>query len=115
MPPNAHCQWEERDGVKVCVVCDRPYLGRAENPIRTCHGKVAPAIAPVKSRGVGDTVAKTIQKATFGLVKPCGGCKQRQAKLNAWFPYATDKATKAITLAITEWQRPEALQRLLAS
>jgi len=36
------------------------------------------------SRGLGDTVAK-LTKA-FGI-KPCGGCKKRQKKLNEWFPY----------------------------
>jgi hypothetical protein len=37
-----------------------------------------------KSRGVGDTVAKIT--STLG-VEPCGGCKERQAKLNQMFPY----------------------------
>lgn len=37
------------------------------------------------SRGLGDTVAK-ITKA-IGL-KPCGGCKKRQDKLNKNFPYS---------------------------
>jgi len=39
---------------------------------------------PVRSRGLGDTVAKVT--STIGI-KPCKGCKKRQAKLNKWFPY----------------------------
>ncbi len=36
------------------------------------------------SRGLGDTVAK-LTKAVG--IKPCGGCKERQKKLNEMFPY----------------------------
>tara|TARA_Y100000310_G_scaffold235449_1_gene238499 strand:+ start:252 stop:512 length:261 start_codon:yes stop_codon:yes gene_type:complete len=37
------------------------------------------------SRGLGDTIAKV----TKGLgIKPCGGCKKRQAKLNKSLPYS---------------------------
>jgi hypothetical protein len=43
-----------------------------------------PVIHNCESRGLGDTVAK-VTKA-FG-VKPCGKCKQRQAKLNELVPY----------------------------
>ena len=39
------------------------------------------------SRGLGDTVARVIKKATGGKVKPCGGCKKRQAALNKLMPY----------------------------
>ncbi len=38
-------------------------------------------------RGLGDTVARVIKKATGGLVKPCGGCKKRQEILNKLVPY----------------------------
>lgn len=39
---------------------------------------------PAKSRGLGDTIAQ----ATKAIgIKPCGGCKKRQAKLNATVPY----------------------------
>jgi hypothetical protein len=55
------------------------YLRRwAENP---------PALRRPKSRGLGDTVARFIRRITRGRVKPCGGCKKRQATLNAMFPY----------------------------
>lgn len=37
-----------------------------------------------KSKGLGDTVAK-ITRAVG--IKPCGGCKKRQAKLNKLIPY----------------------------
>lgn len=40
-----------------------------------------------KDRGLGDTVARVIQKVTGGRVKPCDGCKRRQAKLNELVPY----------------------------
>jgi len=43
-----------------------------------------PDYPAAKSRGLGDTVAK-ITKAVG--IKPCGGCKKRQKKLNEWFPY----------------------------
>lgn len=39
------------------------------------------------SRGLGDTIAKAIQVATLGIVKPCEKCKERQAKLNRLVPY----------------------------
>jgi len=44
-------------------------------------------ITPKKSRGLGDTVAKTIHKIGMGKIKPCGGCKRRQAYLNKKFSY----------------------------
>ena len=47
-----------------------------------------PKNKPWKSRGLGDTIAK-VTKAVG--IKPCGGCKARQAKLNALVPYKVDK------------------------
>ena len=44
-------------------------------------------VAPTKSRGLGDTVAKAIHAVSRGKIKPCGGCKKRQAKLNKLVPY----------------------------
>jgi hypothetical protein len=41
---------------------------------------------PERKRGLGDWVASGIKAATFGMVKPCGGCGSRQALLNKWFP-----------------------------
>ena len=45
-----------------------------------------------KSRGLGDTVAKAIEVATFGLVKKKSGCgcDKRQQWLNEKFPYRDD-------------------------
>ena len=42
----------------------------------------------MKSRGLGDTIAK-MTKAVG--IKPCGGCKKRQEKLNKRFPYKSRK------------------------
>lgn len=36
------------------------------------------------SRGLGDTIAKLAEKLG---IKPCGGCKKRQALLNRLVPY----------------------------
>ena len=36
-------------------------------------------------RGLGDTVARAIHKVTG--IEPCGGCKDRQEKLNRVVPY----------------------------
>jgi len=44
-----------------------------------------------KSRGIGDTIAK--MTSAVGI-RPCGGCKQRQAWLNKKFPYKDSTATQ---------------------
>lgn len=56
----------------ICVWCKR--AARTKDTRRNC---------PV-SRGFGDTIAWFA--ALFG-VKPCGGCKGRQEKLNDVVPY----------------------------
>ena len=38
-------------------------------------------------KGLGDTVARTIDKVSGGYVKPCGGCSKRKKVLNDMFPY----------------------------
>lgn len=38
-------------------------------------------------RGLGDAVAAGIKAVTFGMVKPCGGCQERQAALNKLVPF----------------------------
>lgn len=43
---------------------------------------------PAESRGLGDTIAK--MTSAIGI-KPCGGCKERQKKLNEKFPYRRGK------------------------
>jgi hypothetical protein len=37
-----------------------------------------------KPKGLGDTIANMTKKVG---IKPCGGCKKRQEKLNEVFPY----------------------------
>jgi hypothetical protein len=69
-----------------------PGLPEGDFPLPDCrlpkHGRT-PSTAgrprPLR-RGLGDVVARGIRTATFGLLKPCGGCKQRQATLNHLFP-----------------------------
>lgn len=48
--------------------------------LRVCPEYDGPA------RGAGDALAKAIHTLTAGLVKPCGGCRKRQAALNAALP-----------------------------
>ena len=40
-----------------------------------------------KSKGLGDTISKVINKATLGKVKECEPCKKRKEALNKMFPY----------------------------
>ena len=40
-----------------------------------------------RSTGLGDTIAKATKAVG---IKPCGGCKKRQAKLNKLIPYKKD-------------------------
>jgi hypothetical protein len=75
------CDWQptgdERNGVALyrCTRCNRgPW------PSRT--GRFAPVVCRNGNGGLGDIVAASIKFATFGMVTPCGGCKERQAKLN---------------------------------
>jgi len=59
-----------------CKQCDWQWKRPGKFPRRNC--------AKAPSRGLGDTIAK-LTKAVG--IKPCGGCKDRQKKLNEWFPY----------------------------
>ena len=70
------------DGGGCCAVGKyggRPSRGMCQ---LVCLGGKA---APQPSRGLGDTIAK-ITKAIG--IKPCGGCKNRQAVLNKLVPYS---------------------------
>lgn len=50
--------------------------------------KLEPSIvAPKRSRGLGDTIAKVIHKMSGGRIEPCGSCKKRQAWFNEHIPY----------------------------
>jgi len=68
-----------RPSLGVCRICDK----------NTDPPKDVPRIK--KSQGLGDTIKKMIDKATLGKVKPCGGCKKRQAALNKMMPYKGGK------------------------
>jgi len=89
------CDWTEqpeRPGYWTCANCQRPYGGatpRASEtkPVARRKCEKPGEVAPKKSRGLGDTVAKAIHTVTGGLVKPCGGCKKRQEALNNLLPY----------------------------
>lgn len=59
-----------------CINCGWQWKRDTPFPRRNCPK--APSL------GLGDTVAKIIRAVG---IKPCGGCKKRQAKLNKWFPY----------------------------
>ncbi len=65
------------DGNWWCPICDP----RQKHTLQIRGQRNCPK-AP--SRGLGDTIAKMTR--AVGL-RPCGGCKKRQKKLNEWFPY----------------------------
>lgn len=72
------CDWSViEDGSLKCQRCDR-HLPRWR------EGKPVPFAACKASRGLGDTVAKVTRKLG---IRRCGGCKERQEKLNKLFPY----------------------------
>ena len=50
----------------------------------------------MRSRGLGDTIAKATKAVG---IKPCGGCKKRQRRLNQWFPYKQGAMDIVIPLA----------------
>lgn len=56
-----------------------------ENP-KTVENARKKTLPRAHNRGMGDTVASAIKMATFNLVKPCPGCKKRQAWLNHHLP-----------------------------
>lgn len=62
-----------------CPTCGRRVHKTSDKPPRANCWSTAD-----KSRGLGDTIAKII---TAIGIKPCGGCKKRQALLNRLVPY----------------------------
>lgn len=68
-------QIEEHEAADYCPHPDGPKFGTAKYPLDW------------ESRGAGDTLAKVINFVTLGMVKPCGGCGERQDALNAAAPY----------------------------
>jgi len=67
-------EYYHRPSLGVCRICEKNTDQKRRDPRRI-------------SRGLGDTIKKIIDKATLGKVKPCGGCKKRQAALNKLMPY----------------------------
>ena len=68
----------------ICKQCgDSLPITSDEFPVRCGCGAVDDG-EEFKSAGIGDTIAKLTRR--FGI-RPCNGCKQRQAALNKWFPY----------------------------
>jgi hypoxanthine phosphoribosyltransferase len=70
-------------------------------PLRLCNGyREKLGLPPLPedwtidqpSRGLGDTIAKGIHRLTRGKIKPCGGCKKRQAVLNRVVPFRQKQA-----------------------
>lgn len=67
------------------VLIDTPYLylDAIVHPDGTVETR-GHEIRDPRSKGLGDTIAK-VTKAVG--IKPCGGCKKRQAALNKAVPY----------------------------
>ena len=70
-----------------CLICERKGKEYTKEHFDLRDGKKQKPVAPKRSRGLGDTVAKAIHKVSRGKIKPCEGCKKRQAKLNRLIPY----------------------------
>jgi len=85
------CNWEYRDDAHGwrCRTCGLPARPRSVCSRYLCrlpayrHCVTGPPIE-TPSRGLGDTIAKITNAVG---IKPCGGCKKRQKKLNKMFPY----------------------------
>lgn len=71
------------------VACSHPDIA-STGDIKRCfrcekyNAPPTPITVNGKSRGLGDTIAK--MTSAVGI-RPCGGCKKRQAKLNELVPY----------------------------
>ena len=70
-----------------CLICERSGKEYTKNHFDLRDGKIKHPVATKRSRGFGDTVAKAIHKVSRGKIKPCGGCKKRQKKLNELVSY----------------------------
>jgi hypothetical protein len=67
-------------------------VSAGKSGIKTVNGKSR----QIPSRGLGDTIAKATKAVG---IKPCGGCKKRQAALNKLVPY---KSKKGLNHRVTE-------------
>jgi hypoxanthine phosphoribosyltransferase len=74
-----------------CKICHHKFQPNVVFPIWCKCGAIYDA--PDKPRGLGDSIAKVTE--AMGI-KPCGGCKKRQDKLNRLFPKA--QPPRVITL-----------------
>jgi hypothetical protein len=80
------CLWNTDGPPWKCQQCGWVYARKGEPilsdkpPRRNCP--------KARSRGLGDTIAKATRRLG---IKPCGGCKKRQEKLNDLFPYRRKK------------------------
>ena len=80
---------------------DPPLLGRGASPPRVPRPQAessqalsAGSNAPrAKWRGVGDVIAAATNAVG---IKSCGGCKSRQAKLNALLPFSGSEPTPPV-------------------
>lgn len=64
-------------------------------------GATAPESPELLQRGAGDKVARAITRVSRGRVRPCGGCKRRQAALNSMLP---GNKYPEITATPIEWE-----------
>lgn len=65
----------------------RPQIPFGHQMDRLVKTRMEGWIVPERSRGLGDDIAKAIHWITRGWLKPCGGCRKRQAWLNRLLPY----------------------------
>lgn len=73
--------------------------GRAFDPKKDGgHPAAKAALRRMESRGLGDTIAKITSAVG---IKPCGGCKKRQAALNRMVPYKRAEASSGLVEAET--------------
>jgi len=79
MVPCTHWQDCDINGGGCCAIdaYERPSFGVC---LRVCDQYDGPV------RGRGDVIHKLIKSAMLGVVKPCGGCKERRMDWNAKHP-----------------------------
>jgi len=86
------CQWwtdfRTPSGLIVSIPSEQTALDLLALPEEklTSQQKEVVAVLRVRrpSKGLGDTIAKVTEAVG---IKPCGGCKKRQARLNKLVPY----------------------------
>ena len=106
LDPQALCQWDRTRvaGVYLCRCCGyltRPYDMPPERIRRRCG-------CGWRFRGLGDTVAWLIHRASFGLLRPCAACLGRRDWLNALLPYGRPWAWWRRRLARAVFGQPSA-------